>query len=148
MYREFIFKDPSFLLASLVIAVFIKVIDWVVSLPIFSPRKKINRYFILPSITAIEIYIITGIILHTILPEFNRMLDWSLILGAIFVAIIIDTEEKLDDISPRNSEEDSPRTIKYYIDKFFIHATSFHKLMYLVYGICLLLLIIVLVFVV
>jgi len=140
------FKDPIVILAAIGIAGFIKLIDWLKSLSIFNPHKEINRYFIRPSISAIEAYIIMSVIFLTVLQEFTLILNIVLIFVAVLVAITESAEKKIDDISSQDPKKEPRKPLQHYIDKFIIHATPFHKLMYVIYGISICLLIITVIF--
>ena len=142
-YKDFIFsKDTIVILTALGIAGFNKLIVGIKSLSIFDPYKKSNRYFIRPIISAIEAYIVLAVISLSVLQEFTLKLASTLIFVAVLIAIMESSEKKIDDISPRDPKKEPRKPLKYYIDKFIIHATPFHKLMYVIYGISICLLII------
>ena len=126
---------------ALSIAVCEKVYTWLNSLLTIDTNKKSYRYFINPIKNAVIAYIILSLIHYAVWRESLLANNIEVISFSIMVGIIKFAEAKIDDLSPRDPDKEPSRPLKYYIDKFIINASPFHKTMFFVYGFCIALLI-------
>lgn len=136
-------KQPIVLLVALVLAVFSTVASWLKSFLSLDLNKKKYRYFLCPLSSVMTTYLSISIIRYAILQDVLFTKNLEVILFSIMIGIFKSIEAKIDDISPRNPKKESKKPFKYYINKFIIHATPFHKVMFFVYGSCLLLVVLI-----
>lgn len=147
LYRYFMYgdsilsKDPIVILMAISITVFLLVSSRIKSLLTIDMNKKSYRYFISPIKSAIVTYIIISLIRFAIWQDSILVNNIEVISFSIMVGIVEGVGAKVDDVSPRDPKKEPDRPLKYYIDKFIIHASPFHKTMFFVYGFCLALLI-------
>ena|SRR5699024_9786071 len=134
-------KDPIVILIAFSIAAFEMVYSWLNSLLTIEVNEKSYRYFINPIKNALIAYIILSLIHYAIWREALFANNIEVITFSIMVGIIKFAEAKIDDLSPRDPDKEPSRSLKYYIDKFIINASPFHKTMFFVYGFCIALLI-------
>lgn len=131
------------ILMAIILTVSSKVYSWL------KPRLKIDmnqkkyRYFISPIRTAIGMYITITLIRYAIIQDSIITKSLEIIMFCIFIGIFDGVGAKIDDVSPRDPKKEPYRPLRYYIKKYIIHATPFHKLMFFVYGFCAFLLILV-----
>jgi len=136
-------KNPIVILIALSIAAFEMVYSWLNTLLTIDSNKKSYRYFINPIKMAVVTYIILSLIRYAVLKDSILANNIEAISFSIMVGIIKVVEAKIDDVSPRDPEKEPDRPLKYYIDKFIINASPFHKTMFFVYGFCIALLVFV-----
>lgn len=150
--RFFIYKepllslDPLVILMSFVIAVFFLSMTEINSLLKIDHGKKIFRYFLIPLGYIIIGYFFLAFLRYPIMQDtlFPKRLE--IITLCIMFPVTNFIETKIDEVSPRNPNEEAPKSWRYYYDKFIKNATPFHKVMFFVYGFCILLFIFIIFF--
>lgn len=138
-------KQPIVLWGALFLAVLSIVTSWFKSLLNLDLKKRKYRYVLCPLSSAMTTYLFISILRYAILEDTLFTKNLEVILFSIMIGIFKSIEAKIDDISPRNPKKEPKKPFKYYIDKFIIHAGSFHKVMFFVYGSCFLILILILI---
>lgn len=137
-------KDPIVILMAILITGFLIVNSWLKPFLNINLTQKKYRYFLWPVSFAIVTYIFISLIRFVIVQDSILTKDLEVITFAVMIGIFEGLEAKIDDISPRDPKKEPNKPLKYYIDKFIINPTPFHKVMFFVYGFCILFLILIL----
>lgn len=139
IYEESILsKEPTVILMAIVIAFFTKVTTWIKSFCKLDRNEKKHRYFLFPISSAIITYLVISFIRYVILQDTILTKNLEVIIFAVMIGVFEGVGAKIHDISPRDPKKEPTKPLRHYIDKFVIHATPFHKVMFVVYGVCIL----------
>lgn len=142
VYKEKIFSmEPAVMGTAIAVALLLVVLSWLKSVLRFPKEGKRYRYFLSPIGTALLTYVFFTSLRYAVWQEALLTMNIEVIMVSIMSGIFEGFGAKVDDISPRDPRKEPSRPIKYYIDKFIINATPFHKIMLVVYGFCILLII-------
>lgn len=150
--RFFIFDEPFFsadrivIIMAVVIAVSSLVYPWLNRIINMDENQKNYRYLISPIKSMFVTYILLSFMRYAILQDTILVMNIGIITSSIMVGIIEGVGAKIDDVSPRDPKKEPSKPLKYYIDKFVMNATPFHKIVFFVYGICVFILVIVVIF--
>lgn len=138
--------DLKVFLISVMIAVSILVPEWLKNLKFVNERQAVYRFFLHPLGMMVFTYILTSLFRFAVLGDslFNPRVET--VSFSIAAGLFIIVEAKIDDLSPRKPEEEADKTKGDYREKFLKNATPFHKLMILVYGLCVLALVLLFIF--
>src|SRR5699024_10433792 len=128
-----------------VIAISSVVYSWLNRMINMDENQKNYRYLISPIKSMIVTYILLSFMRYAILQYTILLINIGIITSSIMVGIIEGVDAKIDDVSPRDPKQEPSKPLKYYIDKFVMNATPFHKTVFVVYGLCIFLLVIVLI---
>lgn len=120
------------------IAAFSMGVSWIQSLVKMDRKEKKYRYIVFPIGTSIVAYLLISFIRYALLEESILSMNVETISFAVMIGIVGVVGAKIDDVSPRDPKKEPAKPLKYYIDKFIIHATPFHKVMFFIYGFCIL----------
>ncbi len=123
------------------IAAFSMGVSWIQSLVKMDRKEKKYRYIVFPIGTSIVAYLLISFIRYALLEESILSMNVETISFAVMIGIVGVVGAKIDDVSPRDRKKEPTKPLKYYIDKFIINATPFHKVMLFIYGFIILLLI-------
>lgn len=123
------------------LAAFSTGISWIQSLVKMDRKGKKYRYIIFPIGNSIVVYLLISFIRYVVLEESILSMNFETVLYAVMTGIFAVVSAKIDDVSPRDRKKEPTKPLKYYIDKFIINATPFHKVMLFIYGFIILLLI-------
>lgn len=142
IYEETILsKEPTVILMAIVIPAFSKVVFWLKSFLKFDCSERKYRYYLFPIGSAIITYLVIAFLRYAILQESILTMNLDVIIFAVMIGIFQGVGAKIDDISPRDLKKEPAKPLKHYINKIIIHPTPFHKVLFVVYGICVLFLI-------
>ena len=126
---------------AVMLAAFSTGISWIQSLVKVDRKGKKYRYIIFPIGNSIVVYLLISFIRYVVLEESILSMNFETVLYAVMTGIFAVVSAKIDDVSPRDRKKEPTKPLKYYIDKFIINATPFHKVMLFIYGFIILLLI-------
>lgn len=149
--RFFIFDESFFstdrivIIMVVVIAISSVVYSWLNRMINMDENQKNYRYLISPIKSMLVTYILLSFMRYAILQDTILVINIGIITSSIMVGIIEGVDAKIDDVSPRDPKQEPSKPLKYYIDKFVMNATPFHKTVFVVYGLCIFLLVIVLI---
>lgn len=147
MYDELILSTNIRVLVISSIFAVLSIVNTMVK-PLLHNNKKQKKYrsILKPLSSLVVAYIILTLISYgmsqaSIFSNHAEVLSFSIMFGIIEVV-----SKKIDKISPRNPETEPNKPLKYYTNKYIIHASPFHKLMLFIYGFCIVLIVSLIIF--
>lgn len=152
LFRFFIYDEailsvePVVMGMAFIVATFSNAVSWISLLFKMDKKDKKYRYIVFPIGISIVTYLIISFIRYAVSQKSLLSTDLETVFFAVMVGVFEVVGAKIDDVSPRDSKKEPAKPLKYYIDKFIIHATPFHKVMFFVYGFCILFLISIILF--
>lgn len=102
-------------------------------------RGKNYRYYVKPLETMVATYLFLSFFRYALMQDVLFTSRLEIIFVAIFASITEAVLAKIDDVSPRDPKTEARKPFTYYYDKYVVNGTAFHKLMFVVYGLCILL---------
>lgn len=148
IYNEWILsKNLIVIVMAIVMAVLSVLYFWLKSLFNIDRSQRKYRYYLIPISHVIVTYLFISFVRYAIWQDSILTNNEEIITFSVMIGIIEALGRKIDDVSPRNPKKEPDKPLKYYTDKFITQAKPFHKLMFFVYGFCVLLIVFILVFI-